>query len=192
MSVIDKVIASVTPPESEKDRTEARAKAIAAAQPGDWLSLILEHHVELEVALAAVQDATEEDEREVAFKEFAGLLTGHAIAEEGVIYPALSANSETGHADMGYSEQAMVKMQMAALEKLDMMGRDFADKLEHVKGALQHHMYEEEGNWFMDLKAKATADEQEAMTARYAEEFDRYMGDTFLVEEDIEEEEDEH
>jgi hypothetical protein len=192
MSVIDKVIASVTPPESEKDRTEARAKAIAAAQPGDWLSLILEHHVELEVALAAVQDATEEDEREVAFKEFAGLLTGHAIAEEGVIYPALSANSETGHADMGYSEQAMVKMQMAALEKLDMMGRDFADKLEHVKGALQHHMYEEEGNWFMDLKAKATADEQEAMTARYAEEFDRYMGDTFVVEEDIEEEEDEH
>jgi hypothetical protein len=58
MSVIDKVIAAVTPPESEKDRAEAREKALACAQPGDWLSLILEHHLELEAALAAVEDAT--------------------------------------------------------------------------------------------------------------------------------------
>lgn len=135
MSVIDKVIAAVTPPESERDRAEAREKALASAQPGDWLYLILEHHLELEVALAAVQDATDAEDRAVAFKEFAVLLTGHSIAEEAVIYPSLSANSETGHADMGYSEQAMVKMQMAALEKLDMMGSDFEDKLEHVKGA---------------------------------------------------------
>ena len=99
-----------------------------------------------------------------------------------MIYPSLSATSETGHADMGYSEQALVKMQMAALEKLDMMGREFKDKLEHVKGALQHHMFEEESNWFMDLKAKATADDQELMTARYAEEFDRYVGDFGMVE----------
>lgn len=178
MSVIDKVIAAVTPPESEEARIEAREKAFAAATPGDWLSVILDHHVELEAALEAVEDATDSEERTVAFKEFAVLLTGHAIAEEAVVYPALSANSENGHADMGYSEQAMVKMQMAALEKLDIMGSDFEEKLEHVKGALQHHMYEEEGNWFMDLKTKATADEQEVMTARYAEEFDRYVGDS--------------
>ena len=186
MSVIDKVIAAVTPPESDEDRAKARAEATAAAEPGDWLSLILEHHIELEDALAAVEDADDADERLVAFKEFAGLLTGHAIAEEGVIYPSLSANSETGHADMGYSEQAMVKMQMAALEKLDPMGQEFDDKLEHVKGALLHHMYEEEGNWFLDLKKKANADEQEMMTARYTEEFDRYIGDTSVEEEEEE------
>jgi hypothetical protein len=159
-------------------------------QPGDWLYLILEHHLELEAALAAVEDATDADDRTIAFKEFAVLLTGHSIAEEAVIYPSLSANSETGHADVGYSEQAMVKMQMAALEKLDMMGSDFEEKLEHIKGALQHHMYEEEGNWFMDLKTKATAQDQEAMTARYAEEFDRYVGDLGIVEVEDEDEED--
>ena len=189
MSVLDKVIAAVTPPESEKDRAQARAKAFAAAEPGDWLSLILDHHVELEEALAAVQSTTDVDERDIAFKEFAGLLTGHAIAEEGVIYPSLSANAETGHADMGYSEQAMVKIQMAALEKLDPMSVEFEDKLEHVKGALAHHMYEEENNWFLDLKQKASAEDQETMTARYAEEFDRYMGDSASGEEDLDEEE---
>ena len=185
MSVLDKVIAAVTPPESEKDRTEARAKALAAAQPGDWLSLILDHHVELEEALAAVEDAADVDERDIAFKEFAGLLTAHAIAEEGVIYPGLADGGQTGHADMGYSEQAMVKMQMAALEKLDPMSTDFEDKLEHVKGALKHHMYEEESGWFLELKQKASAEDQETMTARYAEEFDRYMGDGALDEDEI-------
>lgn len=188
MSVIDKVIAAVTPPESDEDRAEARTKAAALAEPGDWLSLVLDHHLELEDALTIVEDATTADERRYAFKDFAILLTGHAIAEEGVLYPGLSANSQTGHADMGYSEQAMVKMQMAALEKLDPLSQEFEDKLEHVKGALLHHMYEEEGNWFLDLKKTASPDEQDRMTARYAEEFDRYVGDAGL---DLDEEDDE-
>ena len=87
---------------------------------------------------------------------------------------------------MGYSEQAMVKMQMAALEKLDPMGQEFEDKLQHVKGALQHHMYEEEGNWFLDLREKASAEDQETMTARYLEEFDRYVGNSALEEDEDE------
>jgi hemerythrin superfamily protein len=184
MSIVDKVIAAVTPVESDKDRAEARAKATTAAEDGDWLSLVLDHHIELEDALATVEDAITADEQSEALKEFAILLTGHAIAEEGVLYPALFANSETGHADMGYSEQAMVKMQMAALEKLEPLSEEFDDKLEHIKGALLHHMYEEEGNWFLDLKEKSSPDEEERLTARYAEEFDRYVGDAGLVAED--------
>lgn len=188
MSIVDKVIAAVTPPESEEDRAEARAKATQACEPGDWLSLVLDHHIELEDALAAVEDADSADERFQAFKEFAILLTGHSIAEEGVLYPGLSANSETGHADKGYTEQSMVKMQMAALEKLEPMSQEFEDKLEHVKGALLHHMYEEEGNWFLDLKKQATPEEQDMLTARYMEEFERYVGVSDLEDEDEEEE----
>lgn len=186
MSIVDKVIAAVTPPESEEDRAEARAKATDASEPGDWLSLVLDHHIELEDAIELVEDATTAEERSDAFGNFAILLTGHAIAEEGVLYPGLSANSETGHADMGYTEQAMVKMQMAALEKLDPMSQEFEDKLEHVKGALLHHMYEEEGNWFLDLKKKATAEEQDMLTVRFAEEFDRYVGNNILDDEESE------
>jgi hemerythrin superfamily protein len=190
MSIVDKVIAAVVPPESEKDRAEARARAVAAAEPGDWLSLVLDHHVELGEAVAAVEDAMTADERSEAFKEFAILLTGHSIAEEAVLYPGLSANTESGHADMGYSEQAKVKMQMAALEKLDPLCQAFEDKLEQVKSALLHHMYEEEGNRFLDLKAKSSREDQETMTVRYAEEFDRYVGDAgidFQDEEEVEE-----
>jgi hemerythrin superfamily protein len=191
MSFVDKIVAAVTPRESGKDRAEARAKAAAAAQPGDWLSLVLDHHAELEEALATVEEGVTAEERSIAFQEFAVLLTGHALAEEGVLYPGLSEFSETGHADTGYAEQAMVKMQMAVLEKLDPLSQDFEDKLEHVKGALLHHMYEEESGWFLNLKKQASPDEQERMTVRYAEEFDRYVGDAGVIFEEDEEEEDE-
>jgi hypothetical protein len=48
-------------------------------------------------------------------------------------------------------------------------------------------MYEEEGNWFLDLKEKASPDDQEMMTERYTEEFDRYIGDDLVEEFDDEE-----
>ena len=78
----------------------------------------------------------------------------------------------------------MVKMQMAALEKLDPLSQAFEDELDHIKGALLHHMYEEEGNWFLALKQRALPQDQEMMTARYAEEFDRYVGDVGIDLED--------
>jgi hypothetical protein len=176
MSVLDKVIAAVTPPESDEDRAEARAKARATAEPGDWFSMILDHHLLLEDAFAATRSAGDAASRTAALKKLGVILTGHAIAEEAVVYPGLADAGETGHADMGYTEQVMVKMQMAALEKLNPMSQDFDDKLEHIRGAVAHHMYEEEGTWFVELKEKAPAADQAKITQRYTEEWQRYVG----------------
>jgi hypothetical protein len=65
---------------------------------------------------------------------------------------------------------------MGLLEKLAPMTTDYLDKLEHIRGAVAHHMYEEEGNWFIDLKEKASATDQVLITRRYEEEFTRYVG----------------
>lgn len=176
MSVIDKVVAAVTPPETDKQRREARQKAHAAAQRGDWLSQILDHHLQIEAAFASVKAAAGAAERKGALKELALVLTGHSIAEESVLYPALAEGGEKAHAAMGYEEQSMVKIQMALLEKLDPMSQDFMDKLEHIEGAVAHHMYAEEGNWFLDLKEKLPILDQSRMTQRYAEEYRRYVG----------------
>jgi hypothetical protein len=177
MSIIDKAIAAITPPESEEQRIEARAEAKAAAEPGDWLSLVLDHHAQIEGAFADVEAAIDTPTRIAARKTLAVILTGHAIAEESVLYPALAQAHETGHADMGYTEQVAVKMQMAALEALDPESQAFLDKLEHIRGAVAHHVYQEEGNWFRELKEKAPADVQAQLTRRYEEEFQRYVGD---------------
>jgi hypothetical protein len=176
MSIIDKVVAAVTPPESSKDRADARSKAQAAAAPGDWLSMVLEHHVQLEGAFAAAKAAPDTASRLSAQKKLGILLMGHAIAEEAVVYPAMADADEKGPAEMGYNEQVMVKIEMAELEKLDPMGREYADKLEHIRGAVAHHMYEEEGTRFLELKENVPAADQDMITKRYSEEFGRYVG----------------
>ena len=176
MSIIDKVVAAVTPPESEESRREARAKAMAVASPGTWLAMVLEHHEAIEAAFATVKAATTPAAQVAAQKKLATLLTGHSVAEEAALYPALADAGEKGHATMAYTEQSAAKLQMGLLEKLEPLTQDYLDKLEHIRGAVAHHMYEEEGNWFIDLRDKVPLAEQNRLTARYQEEFTRYVG----------------
>ncbi len=178
MSIVDKVVAAVTPPESDDARREAHAKARSMAAPGDWLSMVLEHHENIEAAFAAVKEATTAAAQVAAQKKLATLLTGHAVAEEAVLYPALADAGEKGHATTAYTEQSAAKLQMGLLEKLEPLSQDYLDKLEHIQGAVLHHVYEEEKNWFVDLKDKVSVVEQGRLTARYQEEFSRYVGGT--------------
>ena len=176
MSIIDRFIAAVTPPESDEARLEARTKATRAALPGDWLDQILQHHMDIEDAFADVWAAPDAASRAAQLKQLALVLTGHAIAEEAVIYPALADEDQKAHAGTGYDEQALVKVQMALLEKLDPMGQDFLEKLDHIEGAVKHHMYREEGDWFLEIKDSASVADEAMLTRRYAEEYERYVG----------------
>jgi hypothetical protein len=175
MSLIDKVVAAVTPTESEEARRNAHAKALAAAGKDDWLSMILTHHEQIDAAFGVVKTASGAAARLAALKDLALLLTGHANAEEAVIYPALVHFGHKSHGTMGYTEQAGAKANMGELEYLDPMSQEFADKLEHIRGAVAHHVYEEENDRFLDLR-NIPAAEQARLTQRYQEEFDRYMG----------------
>lgn len=179
MSLIDKAIAAVTPPVSAEKRLEARQKARAAAEPGDWLSQILDHHEGIEAAFAAVKAADTTEGRRSAQKRLGTLLTGHAMAEEAVIYPALARAGHLGQANMGYTEQAAAKMQMAALEHLDPLSQDYLDKLGHLEGAVATHVYQEESSWFLDMKQNAPQADQDRGGRRYAEEYGRYMDKGF-------------
>jgi hypothetical protein len=174
MSILDKVVAAVMPPESQEKRQNARKKAWAAAGQNDWLAQILDHHEQIEGLFAAVRAAQEATTREEAFRELAIVLTGHANAEEAVIYPALVHFDHKIHGMAGYTEQAGAKANLGGLEYLDPMSSDFLDKLEHIRGAVAHHMYEEESDRFLDLKRISPAD-QARLTARYMEEFHRYV-----------------
>jgi hypothetical protein len=44
MSFLDKIVAAVTPPESDETRLEARARTRAEVVPGSWFSVVLDHH----------------------------------------------------------------------------------------------------------------------------------------------------
>jgi hemerythrin superfamily protein len=176
MGILDKVIGAVTPPESDEKRMEARARARSAAVEGSWLAMALDHHDAIENGLAQIKSASDAQSRRTAQLQLAALVTGHSVAEEAVLYPALALNDEKGHATKAYTEQSAAKIQMAALEDLDPMSKDYLDKLEHIRGALTHHMYEEESEWFPELLEKVDPAMQQKLNMRFSEEFGRYDG----------------
>jgi hemerythrin superfamily protein len=175
MSVLDRIVAAVTPPESDEDRARARQTARQAATDGDWLDQILSHHEQIESAFARAEAATGLEDRRATVAELAALFTGHSNAEEAVIYPQLSHDHKT-HMAMAYEEQQAAKVQLALLEALDPQSKDWEDKLGHIKGAVAHHVYEEESDRFLHLKRELPLLAQERMTARYREETSRYDG----------------
>jgi hypothetical protein len=176
MSLFDKIVAAVTPPESDETRLEARAKARQLARPGDWLEQVLDHHDQIETAFAAVKGAAGADAQRAAQKRLALILTGHANAEESVLYPALVDDGHKAHAGLGYEEQAATKVQLALLERIEPLTDAYFDKLEHIRGAVTHHMYQEESSWFLDLQRELSDADQALLSSRYAEEIERYVG----------------
>ncbi|BBC72070.1 hypothetical protein AEB_P1202 [Altererythrobacter sp. B11] len=176
MSFLDRLAAAITPAASDETRAEARRKAEQLAQSEEWLALILRHHKQIEALVDEALGATGAEPRFQAVRELERVLTGHATAEEAVIYPDVSEFSGKTHAGMGYEEHAMTKVQMAKLEKMDPMSQEWREKLEHIRSALQQHMYQEEDSWLPDLVHTLPADEKARMTRRYVEEYDRYCG----------------
>lgn len=176
MSFFDKIVAAITPPQSDETRMETRAKARALARPGDWLDQVLDQHDRIEAAFAAVKAAPDAASQRAAQKELAVVLTGHSNAEESVLYPALVDDGHKAHAGLAYEEQAAAKVQMALLEKIEPLTQDYFDKLEHVRGAVTHHMYQEESSWFLDIQREVPEADQAMLTRRFAEEVERYVG----------------
>jgi hypothetical protein len=175
MSLLDKAIAAITPPESDDDRSKARAKARAAAAGSGWLTAVLDHHLQVEQAFDAVKSASSAATRRAKQKWLGALLTAHSIAEESAIYPAMALTEQKHHSTEAYAEQSAAKVQMAALDDLEPMSQGYLDKIEHLRGAVAHHVYEEEGTWFPALREQADPERQGRMTRRYREEFERYM-----------------
>lgn len=176
MSFLDKIVAAITPPETDEDRREARDKAVALARPGDWLSHALEHHRRIEACFELALGANSVAERRAALRDLSMVLTAHANAEEAVLYPAMANESSKTSAGMAYEEHAMTRIQMGALETLDPMGQDWRDKLGHIRGAVLHHVYEEEANRFPELRQAIAPRDDQRLTRRFVEEFDRYIG----------------
>jgi hemerythrin superfamily protein len=174
MSILDKVVAAVTPTETEKQRLDARVKARSAAMDGDWLSLVLLHHQQIESGFEAVKAATDAAARMAAHKRLALVLTGHAIAEEAVLYPALVKANEQGNSTKAYAEQSEAKVQMGLLEDVPPMSQEYLERLERIREAVAHHVYEEEGHWFLELRKRLPPADQVKLTFRYQEEYSRY------------------
>jgi hemerythrin superfamily protein len=174
MSLLDKIVASITPLESDEERLRARENARTQAVQGGWVHRIIDDHDRIERAFEAVRSAPDATAQKAAERELATLLNGHSAAEEAVIYPELVDTSQKGHATLGYEEQAATKVQLGLLGKIEPMTQDYLDKLEHIRGAVTHHMYQEENSWLVTLEREILSERQQLVLERYEEEMSRY------------------
>jgi iron-sulfur cluster repair protein YtfE (RIC family) len=176
MTLLDKVIAAVVPEPSPDKRADCRAKARSLSGGSGWLAQVLDHHEQIEAAFEAVREAASPTARRAAQKWLSTLLTGHSMAEEAVLYPAMALGDHKAHSTEAYTEQSGAKVQTAGLDELEPMSKDYLDKLEHLRSAVAMHVYREESDWFPELRKSGDAAAQSKLSRRYKEEFERYMG----------------
>lgn len=174
MSFLDRIASAVMLAASAQDRADARLNAQRLAQGHDWLAEVLEHHRQIEQAFDAALNADGAEARRAATNDLGILLTGHSMAEEAVLYPAIVEYSGKTNATMAFEEQSMAKVQFAQLEKLDPSSQQWREKLEHIKSAVEQHVYQEESNWYPEVLENIPAHERGRLTERYNEEFSRY------------------
>jgi Hemerythrin HHE cation binding domain len=176
MTIMDKVIGAITPSETDAARRKARDKASDLARDCPWLAAVLRHHVAIEQAFAGVRAARDPSGRRAAQRWLSTLMTGHALAEEVVLYPAMGLSEQKMHSMLAYTEQSSAKFNLSALETLEPMSQEYLDKLDQLGAVMAHHMHSEEGSWFPALARQARAAERLRLSTRYEEEFNRYMG----------------
>ena len=170
MSILDKVAAAVTPAVSDVTRAKAHAEARTLSRGNDWLGQVLDHHEQIDALFERTRAASGVADRQAAVEELGLLLTGHSIAEEAVLYPALVKADYEGKATIAYTQQSTAKTEMFLLEGLDPTSEEWHDKLEHIIGAVRQHVYQEESSWFTDLVQSADVD-QALLTEKYTEQF---------------------
>ena len=172
MSFLDRIAAAVTPAASDESRNEARRNIDALATREPWIQPIVDQHREIEGCFREAYAAPSHE----AVERLATVLTGHANAEEAVLYPDIADQSSKTHAGMAYEEHAMTKIQLAKLKDLAPGSKEWTEKLEHIESAVAQHIYQEEDSWLPHLAEEMSPERKARLQERYAEEYRRYCG----------------
>lgn len=170
------VAAALLASEGVERRAQARLRALELARHATWLSQAIEHHRAIESALEALHGAADLPGRRQARRWLATLVTGHALAEEAVLYPAMALDEQALQATRAYAAHGDVKIELAALECLDPEGDAWRFKVERLRDDLQHHFYLEESTWFPALACLGEPALHVRLDTRLRQEFERYLG----------------
>ena len=172
MSFLDRIAAAVAPAASDESRAEARRDIEMLASKEPWIQPIVDQHKEIEANFEAARAAPSLE----AVERLGINLTGHANAEEAVLYPDIADQSSKMHAGMAYEEHAMTKINLAKLKDLPPGSEEWHEKLDHIESAVAQHIYQEEGSWMPDLAKEMSPQEKATLLERYNTEYERYCG----------------
>jgi hypothetical protein len=142
----------------------------------DALSLLREDHDKVKKMLQELESTTERGvkTREELFTKVKHELTIHEAIEEEIFYPALKQHPKTKDIALeAYEEHHVVDTVMAEIHGVAYDDEIWGAKFKVMKENLEHHIEEEEGEMFKQVKQVFDSDELsglgESMRARKAE-----------------------
>jgi hemerythrin superfamily protein len=152
---------------------ETAAKSMLGALTGeeaaaDILSTLESEHDEVQELLDKLTKSDRAAEQKSLLAQVKKALVPHTKAEEVVVYEpvaALSAEKAKMHGAEGYTEHALASATLKQLEALTPNTPDFKAHAKVLKELVNHHIKEEEGNMFSDVRDNFS-DEQRARMNR--------------------------
>src|SRR5215210_7005370 len=99
-------------------------------------------------------------------------LVRHSVAEEVLVYPEVSDKVGSEEADHAREEHAEAEETLQRLEKLDADDPSFDDELAALMEEIRHHIDDEEGHMFAQMREVIDADELRKLGGR-VEAFER-------------------
>jgi arginyl-tRNA synthetase len=86
-------------------------------------------------------------------------LVKHSVAEETRVYPRVEKEIDKGEADHSKHEHAEAEETMKRLERMDPDDAGFDAAVEELIREIRHHVQEEEGRMFVELRARFTREQ---------------------------------
>jgi hemerythrin superfamily protein len=140
----------------------------------DAIALLKEQHRLVEKLFAQFDNSEDDAEKKAIFDEIADNLAVHTAIEERFFYPAVRARQTEEQLEEAYDEHLDAKKLI-----VDAMGHPdapgFDGKVAALKGAIEHHVEEEEEEMFSTVKKLMTAEALEALGQIMEAEANRMM-----------------
>jgi hemerythrin superfamily protein len=138
----------------------------------DVLTLLKEDHDRIKRMLEDGDKTTERGEktRTELFARLKETLTAHEAMEEEVLYPALKAHPKAKDLTLeAYEEHHVVDLVMEELEATPVSDEQWGAKFTVAKENIEHHIEEEEGDMFRDIRELFSTEERADMGQRMAD-----------------------
>lgn len=146
------------------------------------LDVLTREHKLVDKLMAKIEENLEGekfDEVPDLFEVLKTKLTGHARGEEMRVYPAMREMSDEIKDMIGEAneEHALVHDKLAELSSLSADDDEFKAKFTVLKDLVQHHVEEEEGELFPEVRKAAEDDQLIQLTSLYMEAKREVVGD---------------
>jgi hemerythrin superfamily protein len=140
----------------------------------DAIALLKEQHRLVEKLFAQFEKAEDDAAKKALFEQIADNLAVHTAIEERFFYPAVRARQTEEQLEEAYDEHLDAKKILVdAMAHPDAAG--FDGKVAALKGAIEHHVEEEEEELFPSVKKLMTAEALEALAQIMEVEANRLM-----------------